>query len=247
MVKSFNFFFFLFFLAFGALAQERSVYGRVIDSTQHAGINNLILQNTRSGQLVNSNGSGDFFIRAMAGDSIVVMDIGYGRVGCTYDGINRYPVIETKSQPKMLREVVITEKRKKQLQEEINAFLADPQSGGAIREEILGNMLSTETTQPGIGISIDAMYDLWSKEGKMRRKVADLKFQDIKTFYAGLKYNKTLVIQITKLEDEEVEDFMDYCKPTEDFILRASDYDLTQKILQCLKDYRTTRIFRRTR
>ncbi len=247
MVKSFKFFIPLFFLAFGVYAQERSVYGRVVDSTLHEGINNLILLNTRSGQLVNSNAAGDFFIRAIAGDSIVVMDIGYGRVGCTYDGQNRYPVIETKTQPRMLREVVITEKRKKELQEEIDAFLANPQSGGAIREEILGNVLATETTQPGIGISIDALYDLWGKEGKMRRKVADLKHQDVKTFYAALKYNKTMVIQITKLEDEEVEDFMNYCKPTEDFILRASDYELTQKILQCLKDYRTTRIFRRTR
>jgi hypothetical protein len=247
MVRLFKFFIPLFFLSFGGWAQERSVYGRVVDSTRHEGINNLIIQNTRSGQLVNSNASGDFFIRAMAGDSIVIMDIGYGRVGCIYDGKNRYPVIETKTQPRMLREVVITEKRKKELQEEIDAFLLDPQSGGAIREEILGNLLSTETTQPGIGISIDALYDLWSKEGKLRRKVADLKYQDIKTFYAGLKYNRTLVIQIAKLEDEEVDDFMAYCKPTEDFILRANDYELTQKILQCLKDYRTTRIFRRTR
>ncbi|ADQ18304.1 hypothetical protein Lbys_2642 [Leadbetterella byssophila DSM 17132] len=244
MVKLFSLF---LFLSTAALAQERSIYGRVVDSTKHEGINNLIIQNTRSGQMVNTNRSGDFFIRASAGDSIVVMDIGYNRVGCVYDGQNRYPVIATKTQPIMLREVVITEKRKKELQDEIDAFLENPQSAGAIRNEILGNVLSTETTQPGIGISIDALWELWSKEGKMNRKVADLKYHDLKAFYASLKYNKQVVLQVTKMEEDELDDFMSFCKPTEDFILRANDYDLTQKILQCYREFKTSRIFRKIR
>lgn len=240
---------FLFFLLFAtvAKAQERSVYGRVVDSTRHEGINGLIIQNVTSGQMVNTNTTGDFFIRALSGDSIIVMDIGYERVGTVYDGRNRYPVIATRRQPIMLKEVVVTDKRRKDLQDEIDDFLRNPQSGGAIREEIIGNLLSPATTQPGIGISIDGLYELWSKQGKLNRKVADLKYNDIKEFYVNLKYNRKLVAQITRLEEHEIDDFMAYCRPNEDFILRANDYDLTGKILQCLKDYRTSRIFRKVK
>ena len=247
MVKLFNTLLFILLVVTLAHGQERSVYGRVIDSTRHEGINGLIIQNVTSGQMVNTNKTGDFFIRALAGDSIVVMDIGYERVGTTYDGQNRYPVIVTQTQPVMLKEVVITEKRRQELQEEIDEFLKNPQSGGAIRDEIMSNLLSPATSQPGLGISIDGLYELWSKQGKLNRKVADLKYNDIKEFYVNLKYNRQIVTQITKLEEHEIDEFMTFCRPNEDFILRANDYDLTGKILQCLKDYKTSRIFRKVR
>lgn len=247
MVKLFKLLFLLLFFGSSAYCQERSVYGRVIDSTRHEGLNGLIILNKTSGQLVNTNHTGEFFIRAFPGDSILIADIGYERTGTVYDGKNKYPVIATKVQPRMLREVVITEKRWKELQNEIDQFLKDPQSGGAIREEIIGNLLNTQTSMPGIGISIDGLYELWSKQGKMNRKVADLKYNDIKDFYVNLKYNRKLIIQLTHLEDHEIEDFMAYCKPNEEFILRASEYELNSKILSCLKEYRSSRIFRKTR
>lgn len=248
MARFVKFLVFVFICTSGAFAQERSVYGRIIDSTRHEGINGLIIQNKTSGQMVNSNKTGDFYIRAVAGDSLIIMDIGYERAGTIYDGQNRYPVIETKAQPIMLREVVITEKRWGELQNEINDFLDNPQNAGAIRKEILGNLVNSNTSAPGtLGISIDGLYELWSKQGKLNRKVADLKYNDIKEFYVGLKYNRKTILQITKLDDHEVDDFMAYCKPNEDFILRATDYELTNKILACLKEYRTSRIFRRTK
>ncbi len=248
MAKLFKLLFFVLLSGTAVYAQERSVYGRVIDSTRHEGINGLIIQNKTSGQMVNSNKSGDFYIRAVAGDSLIVMDIGYERAGTIYDGQNRYPVIASKTQPIMLREVVITEKRWGELQNEINDFLDNPQNAGAIRKEILGNLVNSNTSAPGVlGISIDGLYELWSKQGKLNRKVADLKYNDIKEFYVGLKYNRKTILQITKLEDHEIDDFMVYCKPNEDFILRANDYEITNKILACLKEYRTSRVFRRTK
>lgn len=247
MARLFKISFLFCILSLSSSAQERSVYGRVVDSTMHAGINGLIIQNKTTGQLVNSNQSGDFYIRAQSGDSIFVADLGYDRVGVVFDGKNKYPVIATKTQPKMLREVVITEKRAEELQAEIEDFLNNPNHSGAIRQEILGNVINTNTTMPGLGISIDALYDLWSKRGIETRKVADLKYADVKEFYVDLKYNRKMVAQVTKLEDEEIDDYMKFCKPQDDFILRASDYDLTNNMLSCLKEFRTSKIFRRTR
>jgi hypothetical protein len=147
----------------------------------------------------------------------------------------------------MLQELVVKDRKLSELHKEIRDFLANPNDSKAIRNEILKSMLNTNTSQPGIGISIDALYEMFSKEGKTNRKLADMQFQDAKSFYADLKYNKQVVAQVTHLQDEDLDDFMVFCKPTQDFILNATDYELTFKILKCLGDFRNTRIIRRLR
>jgi hypothetical protein len=237
----------LFVLAFSGFSQEKSVYGKVVDSSTKKGISTLNVLNKRSNQVVATNDAGDFYIRAIAGDSIIITSFGYNRKGILWDGKERNPVFEVKLQPFMLQELVVKDKKLSDLHKEIQDFLANPNDSKAIRNEILKSMLNTNTSQPGIGISIDALYDMFSKEGKVNRKLADMQFQDAKSFYADLKYNKQVVAQITHLQEEDLADFMVFCKPTQDFILNATDYELTFKILKCLGDFRNTRIIRRLR
>ena len=234
-------------MAFSGFSQEKSVYGKVVDSSTKKGISTLNVLNKRSNQVVATNDAGDFYIRAIAGDSIIITSFGYNRKGILWDGKERNPVFEVKLQPFMLQELVVKDKKLSDLHKEIQDFLANPNDSKAIRNEILKSMLNTNTSQPGIGISIDALYDMFSKEGKVNRKLADMQFQDAKSFYADLKYNKQVVAQITHLQEEDLADFMVFCKPTQDFILNATDYELTFKILKCLGDFRNTRIIRRLR
>ena len=244
---SLRLFFVLFFISTAALAQEKSVYGKVIDSKTEKGISTLNILNKRSGQVVATNEAGDFYMRATPGDSIIITSFGYDRYGIIWDGKDRQPVFKVKLQPIMLQELVVRDKKLSELHAEIQDFLANPNDSKAIRNEILKSMLNTNTTQPGIGISIDALYQMFSKEGKMNRKLADMQFEDAKQFYADLKYNKQVVRQITHLGEEDLDDFMEYCKMSQDFILRSTDYELTFKILKCLGDFRTTRVIRRMR
>lgn len=246
-IKRLVFLSFLTLLSFVASSQERSVYGKVIDSSTKKGISTLNILNKRSNQVVATNETGDFYIRAIVGDSIIITSFGYNRHGILWDGKDRNPVFEVKLQPFMLQELVVKDRKLSDLHKEIKDFLANPNDSKAIRNEILKSMLNTNTSQPGIGISIDALYDMFSKEGKMNRKLADMQFQDAKSFYADLKYNKQVVAQITHLQSEDLDDFMVFCKPTQDFILNATDYELTFKILKCLGDFRNTRVIRRLR
>ncbi len=247
IIKKIFVFIYLFVFALSGFSQEKSVYGKVIDSSTKKGISTLNVLNKRSNQVVATNDTGDFYIRAMAGDSIIITSFGYNRKGILWDGKERNPVFEVKLQPFMLQELVVKDKKLSDLHKEIQDFLANPNDSKAIRNEILKSMLNTNTSQPGIGISIDALYDMFSKEGKVNRKLADMQFQDAKSFYADLKYNKQVVAQITHLQEEDLADFMVFCKPTQDFILNATDYELTFKILKCLGDFRNTRIIRRLR
>lgn len=241
LVHSFCFFQYCF-------AQEKSVYGKVEDPKTAKGIASINIQNKRTGQIVVTNDQGEFYLRAIKGDSIYISTFGYERKGIMYDAINKNPIIYATQQAIMLQELVVIDKKNSELNREIEYFLNNPTDAKAIRNEILKSMLNTQTSRPmSIGISIDALYDMYSKEGKSKRKVADLQYNDVKKFYADLKYNKQIVSQITKLQEEEIEEFMNFCKPTEDFILKASDYELTFKILKCLGEFRNTRIFRKIR
>lgn len=230
-----------------SFSQEKSIYGKVIDNVSKKGINTLNIINNRTGQVVATNENGDFYTRALAGDSIIITSFGYLRKGIKWDGIDKNPVFEVTLQPFMLQELVVRDKKLSDIHKEIQDFLANPNDSKAIRNELLKSMLNTNTTQPGIGISIDALYQMFSKEGKMNRKLADMQFQDAKSFYADLKYNKQVVAQITNLDQEDLDDFMEFCKPTQDFILHATDYELTFKILRCVGEFRNSRIIRRIR
>jgi CarboxypepD_reg-like domain len=239
--------FFVFF-SFVLKAQEKSIYGKVLEIGTSKGISNINILNKRSGQIVATNESGDFYMRALPNDSILISTYGYKRVGLAWDGRNKNPIISVKQEAIMLQEVVVIDKKYVNLQKEIAYFLAHPHDSKALRNEILKSMINTHTSQPmSIGVSIDALYDMFSKEGKEKRKLADLQFNDVKTFYADLRYNKQIVAQITHLPEDDLEEFMGFCKPTQDFILTSSDYELTFKILKCLGEFRNTRIFRRTK
>jgi hypothetical protein len=230
------------FFSWSIYAQERSIYGNVSDPFTNKGIGDISLINTRSGEKVNTNTKGDFYLRAQKGDSIIISTLGYKRKGLKFDGIQRHVSILTKQEAIVLQELIVTEKSTAELNKEIAAYLKDPQNAKTIRKEILSRTLNTNVSQPGIGISIDALYDLFSKEGKAYRKLADLQFEDTKQFYADLKYNKTLVRLITKLEEEDLNIFMKMCKPSQAFILAATDYDMTHKIFECLSEFRYRQI-----
>lgn len=247
-VKSYLFLIFIQFFGFVSQAQERSVFGKVLDPNTKKAVASINILNKRSGQIVATNENGDFYMRAMKDDSILISSFGYDRIGIKWDGLNKEPQILAKQQAIMLQELIVNDKKYETLHKEIELFLNNPYDSKAIRNEILKSMINTHTSQPmSIGISIDALWDLFSKEGKSKRKVADLQVNDIKSFYADLRYNKQIVAQITHLPEDDLDDFMVFCKPTQDFILRATDYELTFKVLKCLGEFRNTRIYRRLR
>jgi hypothetical protein len=239
-----NFWISIFFLIISTQlwAQEKSVYGNVTDPNTQKGIDNLAIINTRTNQVVTTNAAGDFYIRAKAGDSVLIQSFAYNRKGIKWDGLNKNVKIFAKQEAIMLQDLVVIEKSTYELNKEILDFLSNPSDGKAIKNEILKSMLNTQTSQPGIGISIDALYEMFSKDGKERRKLADLQTADARRFYANLKYNPTLIARITQLEQDDLALFMRFCNPSEDFILRATDYELTKKILACLHDFRYRKI-----
>ncbi|MCL2510899.1 MAG: hypothetical protein FWF09_02485 [Bacteroidales bacterium] len=94
---------------------------------------------------------------------------------------------------------------------------------------------------PGVGLStsvIQAMYDQYSHEGKMRRKYDSLVAQDNIEYQLYPKYNVALVKQITGFtSDSTAYAFIKFCDFKNDSLLQANNYDVYLMIQNCLSQF----------
>ena len=234
-------------MAFNSQGQKLwSVYGKVVNEQNNRPLSSLTITNQRSNHVVVTNVSGDFFIRAAEGDSLMISGVGFGQTSFYWDKKIGNPTIGLKQQAIALDEVVVRDKRSETIEREIKEFLQNPHNAQTMKRDILGNMVNLSAAGGlggGAGLSIDAMYDLWSKEGKANRKAAELEYQGLKRFYIELRYNKGKVANITNLSEPDLSEFMHYCQLTDDFVLNASDYDLTYQIMMSLREFNNTASF----
>jgi hypothetical protein len=84
---------------------------------------------------------------------------------------------------------------------------------------------------------ISALYDAFSKEGKERRKLAELQRQDAIKAEIEPHFNKTMVMRITGLDDRSAQEFIEFCNFSEEFLLNAPDYYIIEIILEQYEEF----------
>lgn len=92
----------------------------------------------------------------------------------------------------------------------------------------------------GFGIvmhPISALYDMFSKEGRQRRKLEEFEAKD--SFYEKVesRYNPEIVGNITGLSTEKAKEFMKWCNFNEYLILSLSDYQLIELVVRQFEKY----------
>jgi len=86
------------------------------------------------------------------------------------------------------------------------------------------------------------LYQNFSKEAKSKYKYHDEKKREPEQLRANIKYNKSLVSQLTGLKEEsEISSFMLYCNFSHDFIMITNEYDLCLIIKEKYKEYEDNR------
>ncbi len=90
-----------------------------------------------------------------------------------------------------------------------------------------GNNKDLLSTGPGgVGLSIDAIWSSFSKEGKNARKLAEIMERDFQNAVIDMRFNKTLVVKNTGLKGEKLIAFMNVYRPSYAFMAKASEYEL---------------------
>jgi hypothetical protein len=99
---------------------------------------------------------------------------------------------------------------------------------------------------PSGGVAVvgpfSAIYNKVSREAKEKKKVQALMAQEYKKKSYEAKFNKQLVQRVTGLKDQELEEFMKYCKLSEAMVLNAeNEYEVVLAINNCFKEFKETK------
>lgn len=202
---------------------------------------NVYVKRTRSGTITDT--AGYFMLNAKMNDTLTFSSLGYDR---------KYVVINDSATDNMKPLIVFLDtkiyelnsidiialKKYKQLEYELtNMRLPDDDYTYAARNFPFRPKdldYYTRVNAPGFGLvfsPISALYDMFSKEGKERRKLEEIQQQDDLYNAIEQKVSKKLIMDITGLSQEEANLFIEWCNFSPDFIMKLTEYDLISVIV----------------
>lgn len=221
-------------LCLPARGQERYVTGMVRSDSGQLAIPTARITNLRNRNVTRSNTTGTFMIMARPGDWLEITcptcDPQRVRIDSTDRDVEvavaRYVVPQGTT---LLQEVTVRGKSDAEMQEAIRQIQKEPEAQRRL------------TTDQALGMAespISLLYELFSKRAASLRKLAVLQQQDRRRELADYRFNKPYVQDITGLPDgPRLDDFYAYCRPSDEFILRATDYALMNHVRTAWRDY----------
>jgi len=102
--------------------------------------------------------------------------------------------------------------------------------------------LKVSSTGMGVGLDLNQLIEMFNFAQKRR----DLAFQrrlveDEKDKYVDYRFNRSIVLKVTRLEGDQLDSFMLRYRPSYDFCHRATDYDLLDYIKLAFHEYQKDR------
>ncbi|PWS27963.1 hypothetical protein DHW03_10390 [Pedobacter yonginense] len=225
---------FLSFFCLSAMiyAQTKPLAGIVIDKETKQRLAKVYIYNLRTGDGLYNNTKGEFSTFAVPGDTLVAALAGYGVDTMVFKGQSA-AYFQLNSLGIRLRDVMIQQKRltpQQQYEKSVREYRYATIKGSSKDLINLGN--------GGVGLGIDAIYNLLSKQGRNARHLQKILEKDYREDLIDYRFNATLVQKILNIKEEELTDFMQQYRPTYQFVLDATDYSFNLFIRNAYKSYR---------
>jgi len=224
------------FLAFASItalyAQNKPVQGIVLDKESRQRLAKVYIYNSRTGDGLYNNTKGEFSTFAIPGDTLVAALAGYGVDTLVFKG-EAASYFQLRSLGIRLRDVLIQERKltpQQRYEKTTKEFRYATIKGSSKDLLNLGN--------GGVGLGIDAIYNLLSRQGKNARHLQKVLEKDYREDLIDYRFNENLVRQVLGIKDAELIDFMQQYRPTYQFVLDASDYAFNLFIRNAYKSYR---------
>jgi hypothetical protein len=213
-------------------AQQKFTEGLVFDAVTKDRIAIVNITNLRTGESMYNTLNGIFKVVSEPGDLLVFSKVGYfndtvrvsnelakviylNPTGITLQQVNIYDKL---SSPKS-----IMAKNKSQYSKAYGA---------------LANRDLLSVGGGTVGLGIDALYNMFSREGRNAKHLRDVLELDYKQNTIDYRFNKAFVGRITGLQGAKLDDFMKKYRPGYYFITNASEYELIASIRANLKRYK---------
>ncbi len=213
-------------------AQQKAVQGFVVDKDSRLRLARVYIYNSSVDEGFYNNTKGEFAANVKLGDTLFAALGGYGMDTVIYRGQSAI-VFQLQSMGIKLKEVNIYGKAKtpqelyKSKLEEYRYKLDKGSSKDLLN---LGS--------GGVGLGIDAIYNLLSRDGKNARHLQKILEKDYKEQVIDYRYKPSYVMALIDIKEENIQDFMTQYRPTYQFVLTASEYAFIQFIKNSYASYK---------
>ncbi len=229
----FSGFFFLFICYFTQLfAQTKSVQGFVVDKDSKLRLAKVYIYNPSNDDGIYNNNKGEFTTHAKVGDTIFAALSGYGMDTAIYKGQSAI-IFQLKSLSIKLKEVQIYGKQltpAERYSSKIKEYKYATDKGSTKDLLNLGSR--------GVGLSIDAIFNLISRQGKNARHLQAILERDYHEEIIDYRFRPDYVKAVTGANDVELNDFMLQYRPTYQFTITASDYSFVMYVKNSFATYK---------
>lgn len=220
-------------ISVSAIAQQKEITGIVFDRETKVRIAKVNVANTTTGQSVYNNFKGEFTIKATSGDVLVFSKPDHFSDTVKVSG-NQDIAVYMKATAIQLKEVTI---RDSALNPQRKLLYTKTQYSKIYGS--LGNRdLLSMAPGAGVGFSIDALYNMFSKSGRNAAHLQEIIDRDYRQSVIDFRFNKTYVSGITQLKDPQLTDFMQKYRPGYTQVTTASEYEFVQYIRKSYKRYK---------
>jgi len=209
---------FLFCFTLTAFAQKGTVQGFVVDEDSKLRLAKVYIYNSANDEGIYNTPKGEFRIRASVGDTLFAVLQGYAVDTVILNG-QASLYFQLKSLAINLKEVSIAGRRltpREQHEKTMKEYKYKLDKGST--KDLLNVGMG------GVGLGIDAIYNLLSREGKNARHLQKILERDYREAIIDFRFKRDYVRQVLQLTEYELDDFMQQYRPSYDFVLAASDY-----------------------
>jgi hypothetical protein len=221
-----------FLITIKCFSQEKAVAGIVFDKESQARIASVNIHNITTGIAVYNNLKGEFNIKAKQGDQLVFTRQDYHPDTVKVQNnsalaiymvrlaiqLKLVTVHDSLLTPEMQLEATKRDYTKIYGSLAYDDFITSPSSGGA-------------------GLSIDALYNSISREGRNASRLRDIIEHDYEQNVIDYRFNRTFVGNITGLKDEKLTSFMFRYRPGFYTTKTLNDYEFISMIRNNLKRF----------
>jgi len=206
-------------------AQSPNITGMVTGANER--LSGTIIKDIKKRRQITSDSRGMFSIAVEKGDTLVTMMLNYKTDTLVYNQQD-YLIIQLKQISKMLKEVVVNDT----LSNPLKVYDQNKKEYSDIYwKGDKSKMVSVSVgTIPGVGLNIDKLYNALSKQGHDARRLQRNFVQDYRTSIVDQRFNKTMVSKVTGYKGQKLDDFIVKYKPSYDYVIKSTDYDLVQYI-----------------
>ncbi|MEO8884680.1 MAG: hypothetical protein ABI367_01370 [Mucilaginibacter sp.] len=224
--------FLLSVLALRGFCQEKSVAGIVFDDGSKDRIAKVNVVNLTNGKSVYNNLNGVYTIDAEPGDALVFRKPDYYTdtiVVQNYVPLAIYMRRVSIQLPQVdIRDSALTPQKRL-----VKAKSENSRAYGSLANRDL--ITSPSGGMPGLGI--DALYNIFSREGKDATKLRAMIASDYRQDVIDFRFNRQLAEKVTGLKDKQLTDFMQKYRPGYYFVIKANEFEFISSIRANLRRY----------